>query len=275
MSFSPLGSACAYAVSSVAIILVNKTTFELGFNSPLILTVLHLAAGLFGLVAFKIDISPIDLASAVRIIPLSLLFAANIYLGTLALSSTDVSMFTALRRLSIVFVVAFEWRILRKIPNAPTIVSISVMSMGAVMAGLSDIGSDAHAYSLVFLNNLCTALYFCLVKLSLSGSDVKLNDISLLYYNSLFSLPLLVMVAFATGQHHVIYSPLWSSGTFVATIALGSALAFAVNLFSFRCTQLNSALTTCVTGQMKNIGTSLFGHILFHRKASSTGSTQV
>jgi solute carrier family 35 protein len=275
MSSSPLGSACSYAVSSVAIILVNKSTFELGLTSPLFLTALHLAAGLFGLVFFKIEISPIDLASAARIIPLSLLFAANIYLGTLALSSTDVSMFTALRRLSIVFVVGFEWQFLRKRPTAPTIVSIAVMSIGALVAGLSDIGSDAHAYSLVFLNNLCTALYFCLVKLVLSGSDLKLNDISLLYYNSLFSLPLLAMVAFATGQLSVIHSPLWSSGMFVATIALGSALAFAVNLFSFRCTQLNSALTTCVTGQMKNIGTSLFGHILFRSKVSSTGSTQV
>ena len=85
-----------------------------------------------------------------------------------------------------------------------------------------------------------------------------------MFYNNILSLPIVVVVCYVNGDFAAIpvYPYLWDLG-FWLTFLFSSVQAFLLNYSIFLCTKTNSALTTSVTGQVKNILTTAGGYFMF------------
>eukprot|EP00824_Muranothrix_gubernata_P021286 TRINITY_DN450_c0_g2_i2.p1 TRINITY_DN450_c0_g2~~TRINITY_DN450_c0_g2_i2.p1 ORF type:complete len:163 (-),score=39.73 TRINITY_DN450_c0_g2_i2:391-879(-) len=118
-------------------------------------------------------------------------------------------------------------------------------------------------YAAIFVANAATAGNLLMVE-KIAGVKEELSSWGLLYYNTFLSLPFALIMFLASGELPRVleYEFLWSP-MFQAFLTFAASQAFLLNLSIFLCTSLNSSLTTSVTGQMKNILTTLLGFVWF------------
>lgn len=92
-----------------------------------------------------------------------------------------------------------------------------------------------------------------------------MNQHTLLLYNNVLALgPMLVVLLASDELPGVLsYPRLWEP-QFALFLLTSCSQAFLLNLCIFRCTIINSALATNVTGQMKDILTTVLGIALFN-----------
>jgi len=137
------------------------------------------------------------------------------------------------------------------------------MVVGSLIGGWGDLQFDLVGYTMVMTNNVITALYLVRVKTALSGSNLHNDTFGLLYYNSLLSLPFLVVIAWLSGEWARVGDfPHLTSPMFQLAFAVSALMSFALNYSIFWCTHANSALTTSVTGQVKNVMSSFVSIVL-------------
>jgi solute carrier family 35 protein len=171
-------------------------------------------------------------------------------------------MFTALRRLTILFVMAEEYVLLDTVPSAMVSYTVGVQFLGAVIAGWYDLTFDPVSYFYLFLTNLFTSLYT--VYISVVRKRTGLNIFAMMYYMNVSSMPFLLVLAWYTGDISTALAfPHYGDLVFLINFSLSVVLAFLLNLSTFYCTSLNTARTQTVVGQLKNFGAFLLGLILF------------
>ena len=283
-------SALFYALSSLAVIFLNKTImshFEFPhFNFLATIQFVATTAVLLFLQGLnKIEIPNISLQTLQDILPISLMFLGNIVAGLGSTKNLSLPMFTALRRFSILMTMWLEWYIIGNKPTKSVLITVGMMVGGAVIASMYDIAFDTWGYSMVFANNIFTALNGVFMKKALSSTNLKNNKLGVLFYNSLFSA--LVMLVYFSGQDlytrysnathgfaddsalmqsslkEVLQFEGWSNPWFLILFIVAAFLGSVLNYSIFLCTSFNSALTTAVIGCLKNVITSYLGMIFF------------
>ena len=145
--------------------------------------------------------------------------------------------------------------------SAPVQLSVYLMVIGAIIAGVYDFDFSLAGYVLVALNCLFTAAY--LLSIARFGKQ-GLNTFGLMWINNVQSLPLVVALCWFNGDFDLLasYKYRYDVGFWVCFL-FQSALAFLLNYSIFLCTNINSALATSVTGQIKNIATTAVGYFTF------------
>jgi solute carrier family 35 protein len=185
-----LFSAIFYGISSILVIFTNKwlmTTFNFPYfkfvaavqfiTTSIILLILA--------VCKKVDIPWLTPQIFREIMPVSLMFLGNVLCGLGSTKSLNIPMFTALRRFSILMTMLGEWWFLNQVPATSVVVSVGLMVGGAGVAALYDLAYDATGYTMVFFNNVFTAMNgVWMRKAAMSG---KCSKMGVLFYNSLFS----------------------------------------------------------------------------------------
>ncbi|KAF8565744.1 hypothetical protein P879_10693 [Paragonimus westermani] len=131
-----------------------------------------------------------------QVAPLSFCYAVDIVMGIAGTGSLSLPMFSALRRLSNFFILVGEQLFLGVVRVASVYASVCLMVFGAAIAAIGDITFDAVGYTYVFVNNFSTAGKALLTKSRLR--DQGFTSIELLYYNSVFTLPFLLVIAWIT-----------------------------------------------------------------------------
>ena len=176
---------------------------------------------------------------------------------------------STLRRLTVLMVVLCEMIVLRKRQSGMTIISVSVMVLGSFIGGWGDLQFDLYGYSMVLLNNLVTALNLVFIKKTLLDTKLASDTFGVLYYNSVISIPFLLVLVVLSGE---IFSlgdyPYWSSLAFQTSFLISACMSFLMNYSTYWCTEVNSALTTSVTGQVKNVLSSFVALSMFGMKAT-------
>merc|ERR1711879_180116 len=110
------------------------------------------------------------------------------------------------------------------------------------------------------INDFATAGYLVFTK---KVKD-ELNPFGLIFYNTLISFPLMLFISFLTDEFtYVTNFEYLGDWLFLVSFIGAGLMAFAVNLTTAWCTQVNSALTTSVVGQTKNVLLAAAGAILF------------
>lgn len=133
------------------------------------------------------------------------------------------------------------------------------MIFGAAIAALQDLGFNLRGYTFVLLNDLLTASNNIVTKQKLDARS-EMNKYGLLYYCSLFMLPVLFVIVWQTGDLHKISEyPDWLNPEFVPQYALSCIMGFVLMYSIMICTQFNSALTTTIIGCLKNILVTYLG----------------
>lgn len=256
-----------FAGSSLGAIFINKACLTgYHFRYPLIL--------MLGQMTFAIVVLTILHASNRKTIPQlksgdiflmivpTLLFTSNVIVGLSALSLVNIPMFSALRRLTLLFVMGAEYVFLKKTHSQAIINLVVIMTFGAFVSALDDVSFSRLGYLLVFLNNLLTALYLASIKRLFA--QTKFDPLSLLYYTALMGAPVVVLLIIVTGELNSVVTafknqPELLTPGFLISLTLTATGAFAVNYSTSLCTHVTSPLTTSVAGQAKNAVQTLAG----------------
>lgn len=176
-------------------------------------------------------------------------------------------MFTVLRRFTILMTLAGEYYVLGIVQSTPIIWTVVAMIAGAIIAALNDLAFDLVGYTMVLGNDFFTAANGVYVRKKLDSRD--LGKYGLLYYNSLFMVVPLFLIALFSGDFakierfdHLLDIGFWFA--FFSSCIMGFLLMYATVL----CTAHNSPLTTTIVGCLKNmfvtyIGMSLGGDYVF------------
>lgn len=109
-----------------------------------------------------------------------------------------------------------------------------------------------------------TGLFVCLQQATYlllverSGGEKGMTSLELLLYNSILSLPVLVLLIFATGEVYesvpAIFTTAASHGSyFLFNLVISLFIGVLLNYSLFLCTLVNSALTTTVIGALKGV----------------------
>jgi len=263
--FEGIAAALAYGGSSCSIILFNKSVFTTyGFRSPVFITMAHMLVSFLFVTTLKrlgkIHYADFNQKMFFRLIPFTICFVGNILLGQLGTKLISVPMFTTLRRATALVILAVAYFETGAVPSLGVAAAVSLLIIGAGIAGFNDLYFDMFGYTVVLLNNLATAGY---LQLSKNYKD-DVSKYGLLFYNSMIAFPILAIWCLLSGDMDYAFNfEGFTNPIFLTAFFSGGIMAFAVNLTTVWCTQANSPLTTSVVGQTKNLVTTLVGALLF------------
>jgi drug/metabolite transporter (DMT)-like permease len=256
-----------FAGSSLGAIFINKTCLTgYHFRYPLVLMLGQMAFAIFILTLLHAAnymripvLRPRDLP--LILVP-TILFMSNVVVGLSALSLVNIPMFSAFRRLTLLFVMGAEYVLLKKTHSPAIINAVVVMTFGAFISALDDVSFSRLGYFLVFLNNLLTALYLASIKRVMR--ETEFEPLSLLYYTALMGAPIVAVLILATGELRNVVTafntqPELLTPGFLMSLTLTATGAFAVNFSTSLCTHVTSPLSTSVAGQVKNIFQTVLG----------------
>lgn len=259
-----------FCASSLGAIFINKACLtHFGFSFPFSLLLLQVLFS-FTTITAASRLSPrrfspvaVNRTDLPRLALPTLLFVSNVSVGLLALTRVNIPMFSAFRRITVLFVMAAEYVVLRKTQSRRIVASVCTLAVGAFISALGDVTFSALGYCLVFANNILTATYLASIKKVMS--DLSMTPYSLLYYMSVLSLGPVFLLALFTGdlgsaiQAYHERPLLNASPFFLPALLFVAASALCVNLSTSVCTHVTSPLTTSVAGQLKNVLQTILG----------------
>jgi solute carrier family 35 len=206
---------------------------------------------------------PVKRADLRRLALPTALFVANVSVGLSALTRVNIPMFSAFRRITVLFVMTAEFVLLQKTHSRRVVAAVVTLAAGAFVSALGDVTFSPLGYLLVFANNILTAAYLASIKKVMA--DLQITPYSLLYYMSILSFLPILLLAVATNDvsqamHAYATRPvLHDSPLFVPALLFVAASALCVNLSTSMCTHVTSPLTTSVAGQLKNVLQTVLG----------------
>ncbi|KAF8034569.1 hypothetical protein BT93_C0780 [Corymbia citriodora subsp. variegata] len=141
-------------------------------------------------------------------------------------------------------------------------ISVGIIILGAFIAGARDLSFDSYGYTVVFISNICTAVY--LASIATIGKSSGLNSFGLMWCNGIICGPILLIWTSISGDLETTmkFPNLFSPG-FQAVMALSCIMAFLINYCVFWNTMLNSALTQTICGNLKDLFTIGLGWLMF------------
>lgn len=223
-------SAVFYAVASIWIMFVNKIVLT-NYQFPS-----YLAVGIGQMLATIVVLDILRLFRVItfaefswsipkKIFPLPALYVLNLMTGLGGTQKLNLPMFTVMRRFSILMTLIGEYFVLGIVAKRSVKFSVFLMILGAIIAAVNDLTFDTFGYSLVLMNDFCTAANGVYMKQKLNAKD--LGEYGLLYYNALFMLPFAVSFAIYTGdiEKAISYSN-WSDFLFVVLFAFSCVCGF-------------------------------------------------
>jgi len=205
---------------------------------------------------------PLRFDKAKQILPIALLYSANVVFGLASLSKLNVPMYNTLKRMTPIVVIVMGVMVDGKSPQRNIILAVSTTSLGCIVAGAGDLSFDLYGYIYASLSCLLQAAY--LVSLQKTGAEKGLDSATVLFYNSLLSLPPLLAIVSVDGslssstEFIMQEQPLGFYLTFGGTLIIGVLLNYTL----FLCTKCNSALTTTIVGVMKGVVSTALGFFL-------------
>jgi solute carrier family 35 protein len=197
-------------------------------------------------------------------LPLGLLYVANVGVGLLGLSLVNVPMFFCIRRLVSPTILFYEYLFEGKVAEFNVNAAVGTIMAGTLLAGWDTLNADIVGYTITFINNLCTAASSATQKAF--SQSVKFDNpaFATLYYTSLTGLPVSLVLGLAFGEFEELmaFAYLYDArfwGGFTVALSLGPVLTYS----SILCTTYNSPLAMSVTGNVKDVASTVLGAILF------------
>lgn len=260
-------SAFFYGTSSLLIMFVNKYVLTSEkFPSFMALALAQYVATIIILQFLKLtrktQFPDFSWAVVLKVFPLPILFLLNSTTGLGGTKFVSLPMLTVLRRFNIFLTMVLEYFVLGVTSSPQIKLSVMMLIGGAIIASIGDLSFDLLGYIYIFVNNLCSAFSGVLLKKKLDAKD--LGTIGILYYNSLLSIPfiLLYFILITPDEWTAcrLY-PGWSSSWFVFMFVLNAIMGLILNYSLFLCTHYNSALSTTIVGCIKNIFSTYAGMV--------------
>ena len=193
-----------YCVSGSLLTVYNKAGIKI-FPFPNLLLVLQNLVTLMLLMInyyfSTVSFPPITLSIIKLWIPIVSLFIVMLLSSLCALTYVSVPTVIVIRNLSTLLVALLEYLILGDVSNGLSISAMLGMLLGAVFYALHDLTFSIQGYVWLSINVIGTSIYQVYIKKIINMSVVKdSGSIGMSYYNNLISLPILIILAFATDE---------------------------------------------------------------------------
>lgn len=193
------------------------------------------------------------------------LFVCNIVVGWYGLQLVNVPMFLAIRRTNAAFTLVAEWVLLSKASTLPVVQSVCLIVLGAVITGWESLQSDWLGIVYTIGNNVFTAASMSLTKQFSDRTGVR--GFGVVLYNAVVALPLCLIGAFLSNEVQYTFDvtqfPSGHSPLFWASFITASSMGVFMSYIVFLCTTVNSPLATSITGNIKDIASTLVAALLF------------
>ncbi|PIO68000.1 UDP-sugar transporter sqv-7 domain protein [Teladorsagia circumcincta] len=162
------------------------------------------------------------------------------------LLTMSLPMFTVLRRFSILMTMVLEYYILGVKASRAVRVSVCMMIAGSIIAALFDLTFDLWGYTLIGLNDICTAALGVYTKQKLEAKE--LGKYGLMFYNSLFMLiPTFILICFTGDTDRNLFV------TYVGMFSSGDYVFQWTNFIGINVSVMGSILYTYVTFRTKSV----------------------
>ncbi|KAF9662874.1 hypothetical protein SADUNF_Sadunf18G0099800 [Salix dunnii] len=269
-------AAISYMASAVLLVMFNKAALS-SYSFPYANVIT-----LFQIISFttseqqNVSNNPARLVSfktLLHSLPLALSYLLYMLITMESVRAINVPMYTTLRRTTVAFTMIVEYvltgekhslRVVGSIASKMDLdfISVGIIILGAFVAGARDLSFDAYGYAVVFVANICTAVY--LASIARIGKSSGLNSFGLMWCNGIICGPILLFWTSIRGDLEALRNfPFLLSPGFQVVMLLSCIMAFLINYFVFMNTTLNSALTQTICGNLKDLFTIGFGWILF------------
>uniref|UniRef100_A0A1J3K4L3 Putative UDP-sugar transporter n=1 Tax=Noccaea caerulescens TaxID=107243 RepID=A0A1J3K4L3_NOCCA len=262
-----LVSAVSYGIASMAMVFINKAVIMQYPHSMTLLTLQQLATSLlihFGRRMGYTRAKGIDLATAKKLLPVSIFYNANVAFALASLKGVNIPMYIAIKRLTPLAVLIAGYLFGGKgKPTTQVALSVLLTAAGCVIAALGDFSFDLFGYGLALTSVFFQTMYLVLVEKS--GAEDGLSSIEIMFYNSFLSLPFLSFLIIVTGEFPNSVSLLLAKCSylpFLVILVLSLVMGIVLNFTMFLCTIVNSALTTTIVGVLKGVGSTTLGFVL-------------
>lgn len=184
-----------------------------------------------------------------HILIFSVLFISNILSSFIGNQKVNTPMFLILRKFLPAMTFIYDKLVKnKKMPDYFT-KTVIITVIGTVLTGYKDLTSEGIGYFIVFINNLLSLLY---AQYSENFSkETGLPVLKLIIYNCYFSIPIISLLIFATGEHVrlLTYSE-FSLGLF-SSIFLGMSFVIILNSSYIMSNSKNSSLFTQLLSNCK------------------------
>lgn len=199
------------------------------------------------------------------------LTVGNVGCAFFGLRIVNVPLFLCVRRLTTVCVMITQYIMLGTTQSNSVMSAVGLIMLGTILTGYETLSDNYLGYLFVMGNNILTSIHYVAQKKYID--ETKLESFGLLYYNALIALPLCVITAWYLGEFETLaeYPHLNDPGFhfgMICSSALGVLMTYAIVL----CNTVNSPLATATTGNVKDLGSSVIGWVLFGGFVATTSS---
>ncbi|KAI0511244.1 hypothetical protein KFK09_011869 [Dendrobium nobile] len=259
-------AAVSYGIASMAMVFINKAILMKYAYSMTLLTVQQLATALLihlGRVLGYTKSSSLNLATAKKLLPLSLFYNANVAFALASLKGVNIPMYIALKRLTPLAVLIAGFFSGKGRPQLQVSLSVLATALGVIIAALGDFSFDLFGYTMALTSVFFQTMYLMLVEKS--SAEDGLSSVEIMLYNAILSLPFLLFLIIATAEFPQSLFLLFEkahSFTFFLIFILSLVMGIVLNFTMFLCTIVNSALTTTIVGVLKGVGSTTLGFLL-------------
>lgn len=260
-----LFAALSYGAASMAMVFINKAVLMQYAYSMTLLTLQQAATTLlihFGRVMGYTKFKDMNMATAKKLLPVSVFYNANVAFALASLKGVNIPMYIALKRLTPLAVLVAGVFYGKGRPPIQVSLAVALTAVGCIIAAVGDFSFDLFGYSMALTSVLFQTMYLVLVEKS--GAEDGLSSVELMFYNSLLSLPFLMFLIIATGEFPNSLSLLVAKAhslSFFFILILSLVMGIVLNYTMFLCTIVNSALTTTIVGVLKGVGSTTLGFV--------------
>ena len=148
-------------------------------------------------------------------------------------------------------------------------VSVLIMTLGAILAGMNDLEFNLVGYFWMFINCLTTSAYVLYMRYA--SSNIKLSKFGMVYYNNILSTIILTPFLLMSGEITTWNNPMYRTLPFVLSKFVAGFLGFYLNFASLWCVAATSATTFAIVGSVNKVPITILGFIIFNAKMTYQG----
>ncbi|KOM40021.1 hypothetical protein LR48_Vigan04g021900 [Vigna angularis] len=131
-------------------------------------------------------------------LPLALTYLLFMVVTMEAVRGINIPMYTTLRRTVVAFTMVMEYFLSGQIHSRVVVGSVGIIIAGAFVAGARDFTFDSYSYSVVFIENMCKAVY--LASVSRLCKSTGLNIFGIVWCNVVICGPILFLWSLLRGD---------------------------------------------------------------------------
>ncbi|XP_020588830.1 putative UDP-sugar transporter DDB_G0278631 isoform X2 [Phalaenopsis equestris] len=259
-------AAVSYGFASMAMVFINKAILMKYAYSITLLALQQVATALLihlGRVMGYTKVSSMNIATAKKLLPLSLFYNANVAFALASLKGVNIPMYIALKRLTPLAVLIAGFFSGKGRPHIQVSLSVLTTALGVIIAALGDFSFDLFGYTMALTSVFFQTMYLMLVEKS--SAEDGLSSVEIMLYNAILSIPFLLFIIIATAEFPHSLALLIEkahSFSFFLIFILSLVMGIVLNFTMFLCTTVNSALTTTIVGVLKGVGSTTLGFLL-------------